>query len=237
MHNFNIRVYFYYLNNAFVFLSRLALLNFIFKYRNMCLTFNRRGIHFPKASCLPEETHSLKLEILVDTKNFNLNLFLIFFFYTTMSNQSSISRRGLSNCYVKGSFASEVHRERIGCSLCVTLYAAWLQFAVKRPRPLASPSYPSSPPPRPRSLAAYHGVVPITDTYMSSYQTRMGTRQNIQSAKCRLSEIDIGEPAAATLRVSLSLSLKILSLSLALLHWSKTFSLLPRFFHLIFCQS
>lgn len=43
---------------------------------------------------------------------------------------------------MKGSFASEVHRERIGRSLCVTLYAAWLQFAVKRPRPLTSPSYP-----------------------------------------------------------------------------------------------
>lgn len=87
------------------------------------------------------------------------------------------------------------------------------------------------PLPCPRSPAAYHGVVPITDTYMSSYQTRMGTRQNIQSAKCRLSEIDIGEPAAATLHVSLSpfLSLALvenfLSFSLALLHWSKTFSL------------
>lgn len=89
-----------------------------------------------------------------------------------------------------------------------------LDCNLQRPRPLASPSYPPSLPllsPGSPVPTAYHGVVPITDTYMSSYQTRMGTRQNIQSTKCRLSEIDIGEPqpAAATLHISLSLSLAL----------------------------
>lgn len=88
--------------------------------------------------------------------------------------RSSISLRGLSNCYAKGSFASEVHRERIGRSLCVTLYAAWLQFAA----PAASRlSFLSSltPPPCPRFSGAYrvsrcrahHGYVYVlvSDTY------------------------------------------------------------------------
>lgn len=95
-----------------------------------------------------------------------------------------------------------------------------LQSSARGLSPLLPISPPSSPVP-----AAYHGIVPITNTYMSSYQTRMGTRQNIQSAKCRLSEIDIGEPAAATLHVSLARVENVLFLS----HWSKTFFSSPSF--------
>lgn len=134
----------------------------------VCLLYLTEGklVFSPRALRLSQETHSFKFEIIINTKNLNPRIF----FYTTTSNQSLISRRGLSNCYVKGSFASEVHRERIGRSLCVTLYAAWLQFAVKRPRPLASPSYLPSLVPgacRVSRCRAYHGYVYVlvSDTY------------------------------------------------------------------------